>query len=177
MKVVALVPAAGTGVRMGFDVRKQFLELQGLPILVRTLKRLAACALIEEVIPIVPTDMVEFCAEEIVDRYEIHKVRRIVMGGQERQESVWNGLHKVADEYNYVMVHDGVRPFVSDRLLLASLSEAGKHDGVVVGFPVKDTIKDVDKEKFVEKTLRRNHMWAICEPGKRASRPPTTQPW
>ncbi|MDH4100885.1 MAG: 2-C-methyl-D-erythritol 4-phosphate cytidylyltransferase [Nitrospirota bacterium] len=164
MKVVALVPAAGIGVRMGHAVRKQFLELQGLPILVWTLRRLAACEPIEEVIPIVSADMVEYCAEEIVDRYEIHKVKRIVVGGHERQESVWNGLHKVGEEYRYVMVHDGVRPFVSDKLLLAALREAGKHDGVVVGYPVKDTMKDVDKTGFVEKTLRRNHMWAIQTP-------------
>lgn len=164
MKVVALVPAAGNGLRMGFPVRKQFMELQGLPVLVWTLRRLAECRLIEEIIPIVPADTVEYCAEEIVDRYEIHKVKRIVVGGQERQESVWNGLHKVGEEYKYVMVHDGVRPFVSDRLLQECLREAGRHDGVVVGYPVKDTIKDVDKAGFVEKTLRRNHMWAIQTP-------------
>lgn len=164
MKVAALVPAAGTGIRMGFPVRKQFIEIQGLPILVWTLRRLAGCAHIEEIIPIVPEDAVEFCAEEIVDRYDIHKVKRIVAGGQERQESVWNGLHKVGEEYKYVMVHDGVRPFVSDRLLQECLREAGRHDGVIVGYPVKDTIKDVDKNRFVEKTMRRNHLWAIQTP-------------
>lgn len=164
MKVVALVPAAGTGLRMGFSQRKQFMLLRDLPILVWTLRRLEACQSIEEIIPIVPEDSVEFCAEEIVDSYNIHKIKRIVVGGRERQESVWHALRKLNNGFNYVMVHDGVRPFVSDRLLHESLKEAVRHDGVVVGYPVKDTIKDVGKDRFVEKTLRRNHMWAIQTP-------------
>jgi len=117
IKVVALLPSAGQGKRIGKDVRKPFLTLGGRPILAETIERVHSIGYITEIIPILQEKDMEFCLEEIVERYGFHKIKRIAPGGHERQDSVYNGLKLVSPRSDLVLIHDGVRPFITSDLI------------------------------------------------------------
>lgn len=164
MKTVAIIPAAGVGKRMGLQRGKPFLLLGGRPILVHTLEVFEKEKEISEIILVVSPEELEYSAEEIVEKYKLNKVKRIVPGGKERQDSVYNGFKAIRNPVKYVMIHDGVRPFVTGRLLRGSIEMAKTKGGVVVAVPVKDTIKKVSKEGIIEETLERRNLWAIQSP-------------
>lgn len=164
MKRIALVPAAGMGKRMGATINKQYLALAGKPILAHTLELLQQAAFIDEIYPVVPAEEMDFCRIQVLERYGIRKARQIVAGGAERQHSVLNGLRAmVAADDDIVLIHDGVRPFVSPAVLLRSLEIAAEFDGAIVAVPAKDTIKVV-KEAAVIATPPRESLWLAQTP-------------
>ncbi len=163
-KVTALIPAAGMGKRMGKGIAKQFLSLGGKPILAHTLLTFQKSPKINEIIPILSPKDIEFCLREIIETYRISKVKFVVEGGKERQDSVANGLEKLDTETDIVLVHDGVRPFVTETMIRQCVEFAEKGECVSVGVPVKDTIKEVNVNGFVRKTLDRNVLWAVQTP-------------
>ena len=112
----AIVVAAGSGRRMGGKIPKQFLPLSGKPVLWYSLQAFGACDAIEEIILVTAEEFVSYCREEIVERYQLDKVKTIVTGGAERTDSVYQGLLG-AEPCDYVMIHDGARPFLSDAIL------------------------------------------------------------
>ena len=163
-KVTALIPAAGMGRRMGNAVAKQFLPLGDKPMLAHTLLAFQRASGIDEIIPILSEEDMESCLRDVIELYHITKVKTLVVGGRERQDSVANGLKKVEKDASIVLVHDGVRPFVTQEMIKESVEFAKKGECVAVGVPLKDTIKEVDDKGIVRSTLERSRLWAIQTP-------------
>lgn len=162
-KCTAIVLAAGQGKRMGTKIQKQYLEIQGKPVLYYSLQVFQNSPLIDEIILVVGEEQKEYCQREIIDKYQIQKVTKIVRGGAERYHSVWNGLQQIRHE-GYVFIHDGARPFVNDEILNRVYQEVLEHNACVVGMPVKDTIKIADTEGFAKETPNRSFVWAVQTP-------------
>lgn len=162
-KCTAIVLAAGQGKRMGTKVQKQYLEIQGKPVLYYSLQAFQSSPLIDEIILVVGDGQKEYCQKEIVDKYQIQKVTEIVQGGAERYHSVWNGLQQIQHD-GYVFIHDGARPFVNDKILNRAYREVVEHKACVVGMPVKDTIKIADIDGFAKETPNRSFVWAVQTP-------------
>jgi 2-C-methyl-D-erythritol 4-phosphate cytidylyltransferase len=163
-KVTVLIPAAGMGRRMGRSVAKQFLPLGDMPMLAHTLLAFQRASEIDEIIPILSKEDMESCLRDIIEGYHLTKVRTLVVGGKERQDSVANGLQKLEKDASVVLVHDGVRPFVTSEMIHASVEHARKGESVAVGVPIKDTIKEVNDQGVVRATLERSRLWAIQTP-------------
>ncbi len=159
----AIVLAAGKGTRMGSEIPKQFLEIDGEPIIVKTLKVFENSPLIDEILLVTSGDYVSYCREHIVDAYGFQKIRDIVIGGRERYDSVWNAL-LACEDTDYVMIQDGARPFVTEEILERADSAMKQYGTAVVGMPSKDTIKIVDENGFVVSTPNRSHVWNIQTP-------------
>lgn len=162
MKCTAIVLAAGQGKRMGTQIQKQYLELNGKPILYYSLYAFEQSSLIDEVILVVGENQIEYCETEIVSKYQFKKIRKIVQGGSERYHSVWYGLQEV-DE-GYVFIHDGARPFINEEILTRAYKEVQEYKACVVGMPTKDTIKIADGDGFVADTPDRSKLWMVQTP-------------
>ncbi len=163
-KATALIPAAGMGKRMGKAVAKQFLPLADKPMLAHTLLVFQRAVEIDEIIPILSREDMESCLAGIIEHYHITKVRTLVVGGKQRQDSVYEGLLKVDQDTDVVLVHDGVRPFVTQEMIRSAVDLARQGTSVTVGVPLKDTIKEVDAGGMVLSTLERSRLWAIQTP-------------
>ena len=163
-RVAALIPAAGEGRRMGGTIPKQFLQIGGREILARTLGVFEACEAIDDIWVVVAAEQCALCQRTIVERYELRKVRGVVAGGLTRQESVWLGLQQVAEAVDLVVVHDGVRPFVTERLLQQTLDHAGRYGAAIAAVPLQDTLKRVSAAGDVEATVPRERLWRIQTP-------------
>lgn len=162
-KCTAIVLAAGQGKRMGTKVQKQYLEIDGKPVLYYSLHAFEQSEIIDEIVLVVGENQAEYCQNEIVSKYGFSKVRSIVQGGAERYISVWNGLQEVDDD-GYVFIHDGARPFINEEILNRAYEDVQKCKSCVVGMPVKDTIKLADSEGFVNNTPERSLVWMIQTP-------------
>lgn len=164
MKTTAIVLAAGQGKRMGSDVAKQYLLLRGKPVLYYTLKNFEDSQ-VDEVILVTAADQIEYCQKEIVDAFGFKKVEQIVAGGKERYHSVAYGLRAIAeDKPDYVLIHDGARPFATPEIIARGIEAVQIHKACVIGMPVKDTIKISDEEGFAAQTPNRNLVWQIQTP-------------
>lgn len=162
MNVIALIPAAGAGKRMGGERNKQYLEVGGRPILVHTLEVFDRCDAISEVYLIVPeNDCALAC--DIIDGMRFSKNIKVVPGGKERQDSVRSGLNSIYG-CDLVMVHDGVRPFVTEEIINKAIEETIKCGATTVAVPAKDTIKSVDEDGIVIETLERKKLWQVQTP-------------
>jgi 2-C-methyl-D-erythritol 4-phosphate cytidylyltransferase len=164
MRVAARSPAAGSGQRMGGGLPKPFLQLRGREILARTLDVFERCDVVDEVWVIVPETHRVRCQQMVVERYGFQKVQDVIAGGATRQASVWQGLQRIAEEVELVMVHDGVRPFVSPRLLRETLRHAMLFGAAIAAVPLKDTLKRVDGMGEVTATVPRDGLWRIQTP-------------
>ncbi|MBU3978883.1 2-C-methyl-D-erythritol 4-phosphate cytidylyltransferase, partial [Patescibacteria group bacterium] len=156
--------AAGKGVRMNSAIRKQFFELDGSPLLCSTLKAFELCTLIESIILVVPPDDFQYCIDRVVEPLNMKKKVKLVKGGAERQDSVYNGLLSVDEKNCTVVIHDGVRPFVSSDLIGECAREAILHKACVSGLPASDTLKLADDKGYIKKTLSRNLVWLAQTP-------------
>ncbi len=163
-KVTALIPAAGMGRRMGRAVAKQFLPLGDKPMLAHTLLVFQRSTDIDEIIPILSEDDMEHCLRDVIEAFHVTKVKTLVVGGKERQDSVYNGIGKLGKDASVVLVHDGVRPFVTAEMIKECVDHARKGECVAVGVPLKDTIKEVGSDGTVRRTLERSRLWAIQTP-------------
>lgn len=146
-RIAAILPAAGLGTRMGSEVPKQFLELDGVPIVLLTLRRLAECPAISEIF--IATRGEE--AEPLEQRLSKEKLRipvHVVKGGETRQQSVANALAKVSDDVELVLVHDAVRPFVTCEQVQRVVEEARTRGAAILGMPAIDTIKEVRRSSL-----------------------------
>jgi len=165
-KVTAIVPAAGLGKRFGPDGNKPFQMLGDKPLIVWVFEVLESIDEIAEIIPVLKKpDMALGCG--LFENFKFSKIKRIASGGKERQDSVYSALSLIDKKTDAVLIHDGVRPLIEKSVVEESIRQLGKNDGVVVGVPVKDTIKEVgslDKEAVIKKTLDRKSLWAIQTP-------------
>ncbi len=165
MRRIALIPAAGMGKRMGAGVNKQYLLLNGKPIVAHTIALFDTAPFIDDIYLVIPEPEIPYCCEHVVERYGFAKVRRIVPGGAERQNSVLNGLRarEEGGDDDLVLIHDGVRPFVPLHVLERALEVAQFHDGALVAVPAKDTIKSV-ADGIVTGTPPREGLWLAQTP-------------
>ena len=168
VKATVLVPAAGTGSRMGGAVSKQYLELAGKPLLAHTLLQFESHPLIENIYLIVPAGDISFCQQQIVTRYCCNKVIRIVAGGDSRQNSVCNGLDAVVlDGFDQperpILIHDGARPLFDCRHLEALIAAVVNTGAATIGVPVKDTIKQVENN-IITASPERSKLWQVQTP-------------
>lgn len=161
-KYAAIVLAAGSGKRMNSQVHKQYLIIQDRPVLYYSLKAFEDSA-VDEIVLVVGKGEEEFCRKEIVDKYGISKVKAIVEGGKERYHSVFEGLKQTSDA-DYVLIHDGARPFVNQDIIRRCMQEVQKYQACVVGMPVKDTIKIADEGGYAKQTPDRKNVWMIQTP-------------
>ncbi len=163
-KCVALVLAAGVGRRMGTDVKKQYMELGGKPVLYFSLKAFQNSGIIDEIVLAAGGNDLDFVKNEIVDKYGFEKVTRIVPGGKERYDSVWQGLLGIPDEEGYVFIHDGARPFVTEEIIRRGYDAVSQYRACAAGMPSRDTVKLADAEDFVISTPDRDSVWLMQTP-------------
>ena len=161
-KYTAIVLAAGSGKRMNSKVHKQYLIIQNRPVLYYSLKAFEDSA-VDEIVLVVGKGEEKFCRKEIVDKYGISKVKAIVEGGKERYHSVFEGLKQTSDA-DYVLIHDGARPFVNQKIIRRCMLEVPEYQACVVGMPVKDTIKIADEGGYAKQTPDRKNVWMIQTP-------------
>ena len=162
--VAAVVPAGGRGARMGSRTPKQFLQFAGVPLLVHSLRVFEASQTIGEIILVVPETDVTACQKELVPAFGFSKISRVISGGTRRQDSVWNGLQAVNGRTDIVVVHDAVRPFVTEAMVQAVVDRARIHGAALVGIPLRDTIKRVGPDGMIDATLDRQGLWAAQTP-------------
>lgn len=143
-RIAAILPAAGMGTRMGADTPKQFLELDGVPLVIFTLRRLAACPAITEFIVATRAEEVTLLTER-VKQEKLKQPVRVVRGGGSRQESVGLALAQVAADTEIVLVHDAVRPFVTREQTERVIAEARARGAAILGVPAIDTVKEVKR--------------------------------
>ena len=163
-QVVALVPAAGRGLRMGGSVPKQFLSLGGEPLIVQSLRILQAAPMVDQIILAVPSADIEYCENEIVSRHRFTKVTKVVAGGAERQDSVRHALAQVPPDADIVLIHDAVRPFVTLRMIAEVVAAARKEGAAIIALPMRDTVKQVRTNGMIERTVDRTPLWLAQTP-------------
>ncbi len=163
-RVVALMPAAGRGLRMGGPVPKQFLSLGGLPLVVHSLRVLQASPVIQEIVLAVPQAEREYCLTHIVTPHRFSKVTKIVSGGHERQDSVRHALAEVEEDTEIVLVHDAVRPFVTERMIEDVVQAAIAKGAAIVALPMRDTVKQIGADRVIERTVDRRPLWLAQTP-------------
>jgi len=162
--VHAIIVAAGQGVRMSNTVRKQYIALDGIPILSRTLRVFDRCDLIDRIIVAVPKDDIDYCRDEILPDAKMKKEAILVIGGARRQDSVYNGLKTIESDDGIVLIHDGVRPFVNPEHLVACIKGAQKHGACILGIPAFDTVKHVNANNEIIETRKRDTLWLAQTP-------------
>ena len=159
----AIVLAAGQGKRMHSKVQKQFLEIQGYPVLYYSLRCFQESPLIQDIVLVTGEESISYCKEEIVQKYGFTKVSAVIPGGKERYDSVYAGLCECRD-CEYVLIHDGARPFVTEEILKRGLQKVKETGACVIGMPSKDTVKLSDEEGYVKETPNRKCVWTIQTP-------------
>lgn len=160
--VVAIVPAAGIGERFGRDTNKPFATLGDKPLIIWTVETLQNLPEITEIIPVVKETDIKLCSR-LFEEYAITKIKRVAPGGRERQDSVFHGLNLIRHRKSVVLVHDAVRPLIEPSLIQSALQQLNGCDGVVVGVPLKDTVKEV-RDGIVRNTPKRDLLWAAQTP-------------
>ena len=150
--------------RMGGGTAKQFLELNGRPILALTLERFQTCGAVDDIILVVPSDDVKFCKTKIIDEYGFDKVTSVIAGAERRQDSVRLGVEASGGEYGLVVIHDGVRPFIETGLIERAVLAAMKDRAIITGLPAKDKVKKADEGGFILETFERKTLWLVQTP-------------
>lgn len=160
--ISAIVLAGGRGKRMNYHKSKQFIEIKGKPVLVYTLEKFIYNKSIDEVILVLPEDEVDYCKKEVLQRYSL-KVDRIVIGGKERQDSVFNALEAM-EKADMVLIHDGARPFINEKIIEEGIKYANIYGAAAPGVTPKDTIKIKNEDNISVDTPDRNTLVAVQTP-------------
>ncbi|MDU1456347.1 MAG: 2-C-methyl-D-erythritol 4-phosphate cytidylyltransferase [Paeniclostridium sordellii] len=158
-----IIVAAGTGSRMKKDINKQFIKLDNKEIIAYTIDKFYINDEIDDIVVVIKKDEEDYFKKNILEKYEFKNIK-IAYGGEERQDSVYNGIQKLDKNCEVVLVHDGARPFVTEEIINNSIQEAKKHNAVVVGVKVKDTIKVVGEEGNIVDTPNRKYLWSVQTP-------------
>jgi 2-C-methyl-D-erythritol 4-phosphate cytidylyltransferase len=159
----AIIVAAGKGTRMGAGVDKLFLQVAGQPVVAHTWQRFDEAKCIDEIILVVRGGLQKMF-EEVAAKFRFQKPFRIVTGGAERQDSVWNGLEALSAAAEVVAIHDAARPCVSEELIAATVKRAEETGAAVAAQPVTDTIKESADGRLIERTLDRSKLWSVQTP-------------
>lgn len=161
MKNTAIILSAGKGKRMGLTIPKQYMDLEGKPVLYYTLSAFQN-SLCDEIIIVCAKDDISYVENDIVLKYSFDKVVDVVQGGDERFDSVYKGLEKAFGEY--ILIHDGARPFVTEKIINKCINEVSSIGACVAGMPVKDTIKEVSADGEIVNNPDRRRMWMAQTP-------------
>lgn len=163
--------SAGQGRRMGSSVQKQYIEIEGRPVIYYTLKAFQESRVIDDIVLVVGKGQEQYAEEEIVRKYQFSKVKAIVEGGAERYDSVWQGLLAIRDgelteggRSDYVFIHDGARMLVDEETLERGYETVLKYRACVAGMPSKDTVKLVDEQAVAVQTPQRKFVWTVQTP-------------
>lgn len=160
--ICAIVLAAGSGSRMN-NIKKQFLKVNDKPLIYYSLKTLSCCDNIKNIIVVTKEEDVEYTTN-IIKEYNFKKVIKTIKGGALRQDSVYSGLKCVPEEFEYVLIHDSARPFIKKEDVLNVINDGIKYNSATLGVKVKDTVKEIDNDGFVNKTLDRDKLVNIQTP-------------
>lgn len=168
MATAGIVLAGGRGSRMQSDIPKQYMELDGKPLLYYSLRAFEDSS-VDSVVLVTAEGEEAYCRKELVERYGFTKVAAITHGGAERYASVWNGLQCLANQSDgktpdYVLIHDGARPLVTPELINRLLRETESYGACVAGMPVKDTIQMTDEHGVITLTPKRESLWIAQTP-------------
>ena len=168
-KIFAIVPSAGLGKRFGDSTGKTFISLHGIPLFIHALKWLNSENAVTEIIPVLKKQDFEK-GSQIIKEHDLHKIKHMAPGGQERQDSINNALNLLQDvcnnalENSYVLIHDGVRPIIPDGTIERLIENIYNVDGVIPCVPSKDTLKEVGSDGMVVTTVNREHIMAVQTP-------------
>jgi len=162
--VSAIIVAAGKGVRMNDAVRKQYLSLAGHPIVSHSLITFDECQQIADIFLVVPQKDINYCQKNILAPLKLQKKVHLVPGGTHRQASVYNGLIEIDQKTTTVVIHDGVRPFVSSENLTSCILGAKDFGACILAIPASDTLKHVERSGVIKKTLPRDTVWLAQTP-------------
>lgn len=167
---VAIITAAGRGIRFKGNINKQFMDIYGKPILAHTVSAFQNSSKIKEIYISIPEDYLELCRKNIIEKYSFNKVKKLIIGGSSRQESVYNALKELPPSTRLVSIHDGVRPLVTPEeinLLINVLTRENKKDckirGIILAAPVMETVKVTDGN-IISKTVPRDTVWHAQTP-------------
>ena len=158
-----VIVAAGSGSRMKRDINKQFIKLDGKEIIAYTIEKFYKSEDIDDIVIVIKENEEKYFIENIINKYGFDNIK-IAYGGKERQDSVYNGIKKLNNNCEIVLIHDGARPFVNEDIIKNSIEEAKENNAVVVGVPVKDTIKVVDWDGNIVDTPNRSLLWSVQTP-------------
>lgn len=161
-KVVAIILAGGRGTRMNMDKSKQFISLNGKPLIYYTIKAFEQNPNVDSIILVLPKNEIDYCVKEVIQKYNL-KIDDLVEGGKERQDSVYNALNRLQD-CDVVLIHDGARPFVTTEIIDKGIEFAKLYGAAAPGVTPKDTIKVKDKDNFSISTPERSSLVAIQTP-------------
>ena len=164
MKCTAIILAAGQGKRMKTKVQKQFLMLQGKPLLYYSLACFQKSDEIQEIVVVTGKESIDYCRSEIIEKYGFTKVKSIAEGGKERYDSVYAGLEACSADTDYVFIHDGARPFVTEDIIKRTKKVAVTYQACIAGMPSKDTVKIIDENNMVSATPERSRVWSVQTP-------------
>lgn len=158
-----VIVAAGTGSRMKKDINKQFIKLKNKEIVAHTIEKFYNSENIDDIVVVIREDEEEYFNKNIKEKYGFTNIK-VAYGGNERQDSVFNGIKMLKKECDVVLIHDGARPFVTDDIIKRSINKANEHNAIVVGVKVKDTIKVVSDNGNIVDTPNRSYLWAVQTP-------------
>ena len=162
---IALIAAAGKGCRMNAGLSKMLMRLDEKPILTHTLEKFEEAQCIDKIVLVInPTDR-KVIEQIILSNNRFNKVTKIITGGNTRQDSVYNGLQAIDnDQEDIVLIHDGARPFITEQMMKATIQQAQIFDGAIIAVPVLDTIKKVQSEQLIDRTIDRGRLWQAQTP-------------
>jgi 2-C-methyl-D-erythritol 4-phosphate cytidylyltransferase len=163
MKVAAIIPVAGKGKRFGGDIPKQYFEINGIPVIAITLNKILTVKEINNIIVVVSSHEIKKVTQIIKQFCDSTKRVQIVIGGEKRQDSVYNGLQNTDNDTEILVVHDGVRPLIRSELISESIKIAAHHGSCIVAVPLKDTVKQVAGNKVIQ-TIPRDQLVQVQTP-------------
>lgn len=158
-----VIVAAGSGSRMKRDINKQFIKLDGKEIIAYTIEKFYKSEDIDDIVIVIKENEEKYFIENIINKYGFDNIK-LAYGGKERQDSVYNGIKKLNRNCEIVLIHDGARPFVNEDIIKNSIKETKENNAVVVGVPVKDTIKIVNSDGNIVDTPNRSLLWSVQTP-------------
>lgn len=164
MRVEVIIAAGGLGKRLGKSQPKQFFLLKGKPVLSWTISKFEECPLIDGIVLVIPARMKDYTREHVLLPHGYEKVRNVVEGGKERKDSVLEGLRILQTNTDTVLVHDGVRPIISQQLIIEVIRATQRWGAVVPALPIRETIKEVGQDSLVSSTLDRKKVCLIQTP-------------
>lgn len=159
-----IILAAGKGSRMKASLNKQYLLLNNKPLIAHTIEAFNSSELIDEIVLVISNNDIDIFKDLIIDKYNYYKISDIVIGGNERQDSVYNGIKALDEKSEVVLIHDGARPFINDSIIKNCIDGANEYEAASAGVPVKDTIKIIDTDNKVISTPDRSQLWITQTP-------------
>ncbi len=162
-KRIAIITAAGKGIRLNKKIKKQYLKLKDKPLIYYTIKTFNELDSIDEIIIVSDEDGLNYVKKNIVEKYSFNKVSNIVLGGKTRSESVYNGFKVIDKKNSIILIHDGVRPFIDKEIIEKTIRKAEDKGAAVVGIKATDTMKILKNQKIL-RTLDRRNLFQVQTP-------------